>query len=54
MPLYIIVIYSILISHRFSFLSKAIRSKKNVLNEIIFTLIYLFLVSIYLYFVRKN
>jgi hypothetical protein len=50
---YIIVIFSILISHRFSFLIKAIRRKTNVLNEIIFTLIYIFLVSIYLCFVRN-
>lgn len=54
MPFTIMIIYSILISHRLSFLFKAIRSKTNVFNEIIFTLIYIFLVFIYLRFVSRK
>ena len=55
MPYYLIVIYSILLFPRFNPLIKAIKLNKNILNEVLVTLLsILIVVGYYIYFRRRN
>jgi len=55
MPYYLIVIYSILLCPRFNTLIKAIKLKRNILSEVLITLLsILIVVGYYIYFRRRN
>lgn len=55
MPYYIIAIYSILLFPRFNKLIKAIKLKKNILSEVLVTLLsILIIVGYYIYFRRRS
>ena len=55
MPYYLIAIYSILLFPRFNTLIKAIKLKKNILNEVLVTLLSIFIVvCLYIYLDRRK
>jgi len=55
MPYYLIAIYSILLFPRFNKLIKAIKLKKNILSEVLVTLLsILIIVGYYIYFRRRS
>ena len=55
MNYYFIAIYSILLFPRFNTLIKAIKLKKNILNEVLVTLLsILIIVCYYIYFRRRS
>lgn len=55
MPYYIIAIFSILLFFRFNTLVKAIKLKKNILSEVVVTLLsILIIVGYYIYLRRRS